>query len=313
MKPELLTLFIVLALFLTVPHASHALVDKIVAVVDEEVITYSDLEEGIFPFYVEYRKLYKGEELTRRLEEAKTSILARLIDAKLIYGEARRIGFEASAERIEERAARIKESFKNEEEFQRVLQARGLSLKGWKKRIKEQVAVEEMVKVAINAQIAVMPAETTEYYREHLDEFGEPEAVKITSVFFSGDDKEKVFRVACDTLDRLKEEELSRLVKEISDEELVSCKADSRWVKRGEMKPEIDKLIFSLRPGEYSGITKSESGCYIFKVEDKKAGEVKEYSAVEDEIKNRVYSIKRDKRYTEWIEELRSDAYISIK
>ena len=289
-------------------------VDKIAAVVDDEVITQRELEKDLFPVYVEYKNVYAGEEFELKIDEARRSILSRLIDNKLILREAKKIELEISPERIDENIAKIQAGFKNEAEFEKALAKRGLMMAGLRKRVEEQLMVEEMIDRKITAHIVVTPTETTQYYKDHLEEFKLSEMVRLRSILISVPDKDMAVQVTEEALKKLRAgKEFSKVSDELSGNTEISCTVDSRWVKRGEMKPEIEKLIFALEAGAYSDIVSSALGCYIFEAEEKKPAAIKEFPEVESVIRNIFYRKKAVQEYTKWVDELKENAYISIK
>ncbi len=283
-------------------------VDKIVAVVDNEVITQKELEENLFPIYAEYKNIYKGEELKLKMDEARRKILSRLVDNKLILKEAERVKLELPPYRIDGEIAKFRGNFRNEEEFKEALAARGLSADDLKKRIEEQLKVEYMIDSKVTSLVVVTPTETTGYYKDHLKEFKVLEMLRLRSLLINAEDGDAAALAAEETLKKFRQkEEFSSVAEELSGNTKFSCTQDSRWVKRGEMKPDIEKLIFALGAGEYSNVVESALGYYIFKVEEKRPAKTREFREVEIAIKNIIYHKKVRKRYAEWIDGLKEN------
>ena len=69
-------------------------VDKIVAVVNDDVVTQSEVDAILAPVYIQYSSLYQAEELSRKMLEAREKLIKRLIEDKLILAEAERRGVE---------------------------------------------------------------------------------------------------------------------------------------------------------------------------------------------------------------------------
>ena len=103
MKPGNSTVSILAAasfLLLFLPPVSGEIYDQIVAVVNDDVITYSELEKVLDPLYRKYEESYSGPELFEKLQEARWSILNQLIEEKLILQEAKTREYEIEEEAL---------------------------------------------------------------------------------------------------------------------------------------------------------------------------------------------------------------------
>ena len=99
-----LTLFLLLALSLCLPLARAAeqeLLDRVVAVVNDEVITQAELDTFLRPIYEQYSKEYSGTELMKAMNEVRQKILSQMIEDKLVYQEAVQMGIEVKDEEAE--------------------------------------------------------------------------------------------------------------------------------------------------------------------------------------------------------------------
>ena len=75
----------------------------------------------------------------------------------------------------------------------------------------------------------------------------------------------------------------------------------------------FDSVVFSLGVGEVSPILETEVGCHVFFVEAKQEKKVTQLSEVKDEVSTIIFRAKAKERYQIWMEELKENAYISIK
>jgi len=97
--------------------ANGEVVDKIVAVVNDEVITQSDVDESTLSFIADYRQRYGDEEAQKRIDEAKNDALNRLIEEKLILQEAKKRNVQIDEAEVEKRFQDAKKRFASEEEY----------------------------------------------------------------------------------------------------------------------------------------------------------------------------------------------------
>ncbi|MDP8261662.1 MAG: SurA N-terminal domain-containing protein, partial [Candidatus Kappaea frigidicola] len=114
------------------------IVDGIVAVVNNEVVTQAELNAILLPLYTQYKSTYSDEELLMKIDEAKKNILYKLIEDKLILQEAHKIGMPATDEEVAERLEQIKSQFSSSEEFKSALASQGLTVVDLKEKYREQ-------------------------------------------------------------------------------------------------------------------------------------------------------------------------------
>jgi parvulin-like peptidyl-prolyl isomerase len=85
------------------------------------------------------------------------------------------------------------------------------------------------------------------------------------------------------------------------------------FVEKGAMLPAVDEAAFKLKVGETSGVIESPMGFHIIQIVDKRGGGAKPLSAVRDEIEDIIGREKAEKKYADWMAELRKRSYIEIR
>ncbi len=306
MRSTKLAFFTIFLFFLgTLSYAE--VTDKVVAVVNSDVITQSELDRDLAPIYAQYGTIYQGSELARMLEEARHERLVQMIEDRLILQEAKRRQIGVTDEELGEKVARIKSKFAQDSEFMDALNEGGLTLPDLKAKYREQIMVAKLINQEVRARINISPQEVSDYYRSHLSEFSQPERVRVRNILIKADaDDEAKCKEALDKASEI----IARLKEGFEFEELAR---DMGFIHRGELLEEIDKVIFELEVGEVSDLIKTELGYHIFKVEEKLEPNTQELAEVREEIEEVIFKEKFDQRFREWIGELKADAYISIK
>lgn len=282
--------------------SSRSSVDRIVAIVNNDVIIQSEVEELLAVLYMQMRSEYSEERAQQELNKLQGVALERLIEDKLILEEAKKQKIEVPHQVIEERLSEMKSRFDNELDFQDELVRQGITLADLKRKITEQLMMSEAVEFNVKRGITVSPVEITVYYQAYQDEFKEPESVKVDSIFCESQDKAK------GAFSRLRKGQDFKDV-----ERQMSIGSSLGKVHRGELLKEIEDAIFSLEENELSNIIKTKTGFYIFKLIKKIPGQHLPLSKVEAKIEEYLRSQKMDRRFKEWVEKLKEDAYIIIK
>ncbi len=277
--------------------------ERIVAVVNREIITQSEVNNFSRFLKMQLAAKYSGEELEERYKQILPDVLNRLIEDKLIVQEAKKEKITVDENRLKARIAQMKSAYPSEKEFVDELIRNGLTVADVEAKLKDQLLMFEMVNKKVRSKIRVSPLEVTEFYQEHKEEFSEP--AKRNVVALVGDSKEKMeqalvslrngadFRATADSLG-LQLRELGEIVP-------------------GQLIKELDQVISLLQVGEFSDIVKFQNKFFIFKLVD--ISSPKELSL--EEAKQQIYDYLAEEKMQEkvnaWLEELKEKSYIDIK
>lgn len=318
MKAFFTAVLLLTVIAISIPGQSQAaLVDKIKAIVNNEVITQSEVDRLLYPIYLRYKDIYKGNKLNEKLEEASNEILDELIEDRLLLSEAKRLNIQADEEEVDDRIKQLKMRFSGEDDFNRMLSDQNLSIKDFRTRYREQIMVEKLIDREIRYQIQILPQEAESYYREHIDEFKEPEQVKVSSILVRLKSKrtpEQTLALVVNLLQRLQNgDDFYTLAKMYSEGTNAEGGGDMGYVRKGQMIDKIDKVIFNLKIGEFSDLVETSLGYHIFKVYDRKKGRIIPLAEARPRITDELYREKVEKKFAKWMKGLRENAFISIK
>ncbi len=306
------------ALFLFTACVARAeVVDRIVVVVNTEVITQGEIDRVLEPVYEQYRSTYYGNELIKRLETARKRVIDQLIDDRLILSEAKKLNVEVPDKDIETRLQETRKRFPSDEAFEEKLNQENLSINDLKKRFKEQIMVRKLIDQKVGSRISISPVEVNDYYFKHISDFMEPEEVKLRNILIrhrKGDDDIKAKELADEVLVRLKAGgDFGGLARQYSEGPNASEGGLMGYVKRGDLLPPIEEVVFNLQEGALTDVIATPLGYHIFKVEEKKDSKTLSLSETRREVEDAIYREKAGSRIKGWIETLKKNAYISFK
>ena len=317
LKNKIISILFIISVFPGFPGAYAEVVDRVLAVVNDELITQSELDKVLVSLYNQYKALYAGDELLLKMDEKRREVLNLMINDKLILSEARRRDIKIEPEEIEKKVNELKAKFPSKEAFQKVLVDQGISLSELQKRYKDELLKDKYIEAAVRSQIAITPTEIKEYYDANADEFKIPPSARVSNILIriEGDEnRESTYNKAQEVLGRLKEgDDFAEMAKVYSGGIHAEDGGDMGYLSEGQLKKEVDKVIFSLEPGEFSDIVETESGYHIFMVTEKKKPLVMSMEEAYEEIRSAIYRQKAMKKFNEVIEGLKKNAYISIK
>ncbi|MDP8217014.1 MAG: peptidyl-prolyl cis-trans isomerase [Candidatus Kaelpia imicola] len=299
------------ALLLLIANISGAvLVNRVVAVVNGEVITEADLVR-----FAKKMAIARNIDLAQmdRATEDKVirESLNELIEDMLVLSYAKRLGLGIDEKAVEKRIAVIKDSFNTEMEFLSRLERDGLSYESLWQRIHNDILKTKTVDYFVKRKIEVHPQEIEKYYLANKDEFIAPEAFKVEKIYVKKGESSR------DRIDQIK----LLIEKKVPFKDLAQNHSDSladnvregEWIQKGRIGEEIANAIFGLNVGEVSDIIETEGAYYIFKVVAKSESHLEELDKVKDKVYNRLYQRKFSEKFNKFITELKEDAQVDIK
>lgn len=295
-------LFIILSLLITPFCNASADEDRIIAVVNDDVITSGELRTAdtkVFP----------------------SNTLSFLIEKKLQLQTAKKKGISANSSEVDEALNDIKKmnNFNSDKEMNDALLKEGISVEDYKREIMEQIIILKVVNREVRSKISVSDKEIEAYYQSHISDFKLPENIRIgyVNVQLKDPDSEDESQRALKKINNIREYlnnniSISDLKRRYSDSRDINFVSDLGFIKKGDLMPELEKPAFSLKEGEVSDVIRTSAGFYIIKlIEVKKTGFIS-INEVIDKIREAVFQEKSESSYKEWLYNLKSSSYINI-
>ena len=258
--------------------------EKVVAVVNDEVITLTELNGIVRPIVFDNKSKFEGEEGKKKLKELKSDILKQMIEEKLISQEAKARNIEITKGEIENRLKDTKARFPSESEFEIALKNQGMTLDKLKERIKENLLAKRLIDQEVMTKVLIDDKEIEEFYKKHMEEFKEPDKIRVSHILIKskGDEQESLKKINDISVKLHSGASFSELAKKFSEDE--SSRENSGnlgIIKRGDMVPEFEAAAFSLKEGNFSDVVKTPLGYHIIKVDAIIPGR---YYSITDEI-----------------------------
>lgn len=315
---KLYSCIIAVFLMMSVSVANAATFDKIVAVVNDEPITQSELDMSLMPVYEKYKAAYSGPEFSEKMGAARASMLNNLIEEKLMAQEAKHLEVAVTDSEIDSRLKDIRENFPDEIQFNKYLESQHITLKNLREKLSDQIAVKKLYSYEVRQKVSVSPRDIENYYNEHKDKFVQKEKVKARTILIKKNIDDNGVDQGLQKMNKVMAkiaagDDFSAMAKEFSEGMNPQDGGDLGFVKKGDLIKEFDSVIFELNVGETSDVIKTDIGYHLFLVEAKQAEKVVPLSELKDKIHGIVYKEKIKDRHEEWLAGLKEDAYISIK
>ncbi|MBK9171316.1 MAG: peptidylprolyl isomerase [Bryobacterales bacterium] len=303
--------------------AEVKVIESIVAKVNGDIITLTDMErhrEGMRR-ELEARKEMQAAERQQVFEERSKNILRDQIDRLLLVQKAREIGINVDPD-VNRRVAEIQVQSKidDPDKFQQWLSEQVQQpFEDFKSQMRDELLVQRVIRQEVGGRINIPRPEIEKYYEEHKEEFIRKEQVFLRDIFLSTqgktpDEAAEIEKKANDLAARARKgERFDQLAREHSEAPSKENDGELGWWKRGELKKEIENLVFDAPRNFVSDPLRVENGFEIIKVEERHAEGQAALEDVEQEIMERLYMPRMEPRIREYLVKLREDAFLELR
>jgi len=298
-----------------------AVVDRIVAVVNQEVITFSEIEKWSRPFHEEIQAEDRLER-RERIQEVFRKVLDRIIEEKLIEQEARKSGIKVTSKEIDAAVEEVKQKNKiSQEELEKALAADGLTLEAFKKDLEKRILRTKFVHSAVKVEQRAGEKELIEFFQNNVNQYRVNESYRPAHILFlilqetTPEQIRGIRKKSQKVLERIKEgADFAKMAIEYS-EDTSSRKegGDLGHFKKGELLPDLEKEAMLLQVGEVSDLIRTEVGFHILKLLDRKGGEPPPFEEIKEKVQADYYEKELEKAYQQFLGKLKEKSVIEIK
>ncbi len=302
------TILFALLLITPVPLLLAAQVeDRIIAIVNSDLIMMSDLKRELTPERERMQKEYRGDILARRLKTAEYMALTSMIERKLQLQEAKARGVEVTDQEVRQAVQNMKQQGETIDETNQANM----------KNVREQLTLLKVVDREVRSGVMVADSDMKRYFQGHRDRFALPEEYTLSQILIrprspdeTNDAKAKMAEITA----LLKQgESFEDLALRFSDGPNASRGGRLGLVRQGELLPGIERAISNLVPGGISDVIETSEGFHIVRMEDRKPKQFRPYEEVRIEIQGLVFQQKSEDVFQAWLADLKNKAYIEIK
>ncbi|MEI6084759.1 MAG: peptidylprolyl isomerase [Verrucomicrobiota bacterium] len=334
-------LFLLIVLTTTVT-ARAELLDGVAAIVNDKVITYSDVRELVQPVIAQLRRNFSGPELLTKVKATQLDALNNLIERNLILAEFKDKGYSFPDSVIDEQMNDIlaNDFGGDRAAFIKTLQSENQTLAKYREMLRDRIIVQAMRNRKTQNEIVVSPYKIEEYYKTHRDDFKEEDQIKLRMILIKKSPAAATPVAPTNSVDtvttnaaetaaaplenprrKMAEEILAKLDAGDSFESLAKVYSEGKegqkggdwgWIKRAEFRKELSDPAFALKAGEHTRIVETVDGFYILQVDDVKVEYYRPLTEVRDIIEKELLQEQRAKMQQAWVKQLRAKAYIRM-
>jgi parvulin-like peptidyl-prolyl isomerase len=297
--------------------AEPEVINGMAAVVNGDVIAYSQVRALSAPREKLLRSQYTGQELEKMLKEAREAALKDLIDRRLIIQAFQKEKYEIPDHFVDQQVHEIiRESFGGDRNtFIKTLEAQNYSLGEFKQKETERMIVQAMRSKNVKRNTITSPTKVEEYYKKHRDEFTSKERIKLRMIMIpshadTGNSAAQK-ALAEEVLGKLASgAEFDRTAQTYSEDSTRDLGGDWGWIERKTLAAPLEKIAFNMPVGRISNIVEFGGNYYILKVEEKEGGTTRSLAEARPDIEKKLIQEEAQDLQERWIASLRAKAYI---
>lgn len=296
-------------------------IERIIAKVNDKIITLSELQDLVKPNVDKLRKDYEGEELNRRIREVELRALDAMVENRLILERAESLKAEVNEKELENAIGdMLRKNKMTTAQLRRFLSTRGVTFEKYRDDMRERILARKVERREVGARVTVGEQEIADYYGAHTDDYREGETRVARQIFLpvtegaSTADAEAQREKATRAYDEAVSPgaDFAAVVQKHSEGPARGRGGLLGALKKGEVFPELEQIIFSTPEGGTSRPTRTRVGYHVVRVEKVNPGKLVTLDRVAGKIRSKIYAEKFSRRRREWMVDLKRGAFLEI-
>ena len=293
--------------------------NRLVAVVNNDVITLYELNNrmkemtGAMP-----------EELKLKSEamylDARQKILELLIDEKIAQAKIKELRIQVSERQMDSYVEKLKRDNQwTQEDLVAGLEKEGLSYEKYRERIKRDIERAQLIEYEVRSKIIIRDEAIQKYYEEQKGTFGVAEKAQLAGIFLmrknlkSEEEMRELYRKAQEIAAKLKAgADFSQMAGTYSEGPGAKEGGDLGQFTVDHLEPGLKGVVEALPEGGISDPLVRPNGIQIIKITKKQTGKIRSLEEMKEAIYGILYQEEVNRRYQNWIKELRESAYTRV-
>ncbi len=300
--------------------ARARVVEKIAALVGDDIILQSEVEDRAAPLLAEIGNIANPAERQVRASAIRREVLERLVQDQLLAQQATELKLTVSGDEIDRAIEQIKRDYGlDDAQLKDELRKQGLTMATYRMNTKKEILKYRVLNIAVGSKINVGDSEVQSYYDRHMKSANVQ--VRASHIFIAiPDDADNATvlereKLAKSLLARAQQgEDFAKLAREYSQDSGTRNEGgDLGFIGRDILPKPLEELVFSMRVGEVRGPVRADRGFHLIKLVDKRIKEAKPFSEVQDEIRTRLRQREMERQTKIYLGDLRKKILVDIR
>ncbi len=299
--------------------AKRVVVDRIVAVVGETVITESELDRLTAPLMAQMSQRTDKKDLSGRILELRNDVLERMIDQELMLLKADELGIRITRADVDQTLERFMSSndISSEKELDQALKMENLTLEEFRENLERRQKINRLERQEIHSRVLVTDVEINEYYNDNIDRYRRSAQAKLRIILlekqksvFAESEKELMTKAQKIKEEIENQDDFAAAARIYSDAPNAKNGGLMGWVNIDDQLPELQEQIERLDEGEISPPFLTDYGVNLIMVIEKKEAYYTPLEEIRDEIWNELFTKEYEQQYQDYLDELRDEYFV---
>jgi peptidyl-prolyl cis-trans isomerase SurA len=321
-RKSLLAGLVTVGLVLAGRPADAKVVERIAAVVGDEVILESEVTDMSRPFLEQIAALPDAAERAQRTAAVRREILKGMIDDRLLVQQATELKLNVSSEEIDRAIEQLKRDYRlTDAQLTEELRKTGQTVASYRQNTRKEILKYRVINIAVGSKVNPSDSDVESYYERHM-KTGTNIQVKVSHIFVAipeNADAAKVLereQYAKKLLARAQAgEDFAGLAKQFSEDQATRNDGGDLGYFGKEMglpKP-VEEMVFSMKIGDLGGPVRGNQGFHILKLIDRRAKDVKPLEEVKEELRAQIRQKEMERQTKIYLEELRRKTLVEVR
>jgi peptidyl-prolyl cis-trans isomerase SurA len=300
------------------------IIEEIVARVNNEVITRSELQHSIDTAEEDAKSDCQNrctpDQLKSLTEERRQNALRDLIDQSLLVQRGKDMGLSVEPDVIKQLdQIRQENKLSDLDALEKAVESQGINWEDFKDNIRKGIITKKVIGEEVGSHINITTDEIQKYYDGHKSDFVRPEQVALRSIEINTSGKSEAevaeLKKKADTaLQRIRDgEDFGEIAKRYSDGTTAKQGGYLGIYKRGELSKQLEDVVFAMKKNQLTDVMETRQGFLIMQVLEHYDEGEQTLATVSDEIRNKLYDQKLEPALRDYLKTLREQSYVVVK
>jgi len=295
-------------------------VEKIAALVGDDIILQSEVEDRASPLLAETASIANPAERDAREGAVRREVLERLVQDQMLAQQATELKLTVSSDEVDRAIDQIKRDYSlNDGQLKDELRKQGLSMATYRQNTKREILKYRVLNIAVGSKINVGDSEVQSYYDRHMKSANVQ--LRASHIFIAiPDDADNATVIEREKLAKSllaragKGDDFAKLAREYSEDAATRADGgDLGFIGRDILPKPLEELVFSMRVGDIRGPVRADRGFHVIKLVDKRTKEAKPFTEVQDDIRARLRQREMERQTKIYLGDLRKKILVDIR
>jgi peptidyl-prolyl cis-trans isomerase SurA len=304
-----------------VPAGGDEIVERIVAVVNDDIITYLEVQKEMAPYETQIKAVgYDPEKEQQMLYRVRSDVINKLVEQKITDQEIKRYNITVSDEEIDRNVEKIKQDkLWSDEAFRQALEREGMTIELYREKLKEQTLRARLINTVVRSNIVITKEDVAAYYADNIEKYQGELTYHLRNIIMrvpggAGTTGKQAVLERMEGVYAQLEQGVSfvSLARKYSESVLAKNGGDLGELPYKDFSSQLKEALGGLSKGEYTEVLDTDQGYQIFFVENiLKENEISLEAAYSD-IERTLYEELSEKAFVDWLKKLREASHIKI-